>query len=117
MSSGYKLLKSKNKLPAQSDDITPLQKLAKISSYFLSNLSPVKPFNSTPDQNTINNLQISNNTDNIPITIEVELLQILDTVDPFQFIDDINIDDLLKNSYCSCYDPCKNAAATYGQIN
>ena len=105
MSSGYKLLKSKNKLPAQSNDSTPLQKLAKVSSYFLSNLSPVKPFNSTSDQNPINKLQISNNTDNIPITIEVEPLKILETVYPFQFIDDINIDDLLKNNYCSstCY--------------
>ena len=75
-------------------------------------MSAVKPFNSTPDQNPINSLQISNTIDNIPITIE-EPLQILETVDPFQFIDDINIDDLLKNSYCSCHDSCKNAPATF----
>ena len=112
MSSGYKLLKSKNKLPAQSDDSTPLQKLAKVSSYLLTNLSAVKPFNSTPDQNPINSLQISNTIDNIPITIE-EPLQIFETVDPFQFIDDINIDDLLKNNYCPCHDSCQNAPATF----
>ena len=57
MSSGYQLLESKNKLRAQSDDSTPLQKLSEVSSYFLSNSSPIKPFNSVINQDPINNWQ------------------------------------------------------------